>query len=98
MSGRASRYAALERAKGKPSRSILIAHVHRTTKGKIRLARVDIRINGQKEERVTELPGDDPRYVFENDYKVRKAVHDLVKSSGRFSRFYDCSARVFYDS
>jgi hypothetical protein len=58
---------------------------------------VGIRFEGQKEEIVTEAPQDDPRYVFENDYKVRKSAHDLVKKSAKFGRFYDSSTRVFYD-
>lgn len=98
MDNRAKRYAAIERAKAKTGGALLIAHVKRTPKGKIRLSRVEIRIKDGKEEIVTELPKDDPRYVFEDDYKVRKMTHDLVKRSAKFSSFYDSSARVFYDS
>ena len=43
------------------------------------------------------LPDDDPRYVFESDYKVRKAAHDLVKKSAKFARYYNASARISYD-
>ena len=46
---------------------------------------------------MSEAPKDDPRYVFESDYKVRKSAHELVKKSAKFGRFYDASARVFYD-
>jgi hypothetical protein len=59
---------------------------------------VGVRIGGEQEQDVLSLPPADPRYVFENDYKVRKASHDLVKASGRFSKFHDSSARVVYDS
>ena len=98
MSERAKRYAAIQKSKAKQNDTLLIAHVKRTPKGKIRLSRIDIRISGGKEQVVTELPPDDPRYVFEDDYKIRKMTHDIVKRSGKFSTFYDCSARVFHDS
>ena len=39
----------------------------------------------------------DPRYVFESNYGVRKLVHDMVKKSGRYSKFYDTIVRVVYD-
>ncbi|MDG6995411.1 MAG: hypothetical protein JRN52_05770 [Nitrososphaerota archaeon] len=98
MDNRAKRYAAIERAKAKTGVALLLAHVKRTPKGKIRLSRVEIRIKDGKEEIVTELPKDDPRYVFEDDYKVRKMTHDLVKRSAKFGSFYASSARVLYDS
>lgn len=97
MKDRAKRYAAIQRSKPKGTDALLVAHVKRTPKGKIRLTRVEISIKGEKEQVVTELPPDDPRYVFESDYKVRKTTHDLVKRSGKFSTFYDSSARVHYD-
>ena len=98
MSARAKRYAAIQKSKSKQNDTLLIAHVKRTPKGKLRLSRIDIRISGGKDQVVTELPADDPRYVFEDDYKIRKMTHDLVKRSGKFSAFYDCSARVYHDS
>lgn len=97
MRDRAARYASIERSRRKPNDTILVAHVRRTPKGKIRLVRVDIRMKDKKEEVVTEVSRDDPRYVFEDDYKIRKVAHDLVKRSARFGSFYDCSTRVFYD-
>jgi len=75
----------------------LIAYVSRTPKGKIRLRKIGIRFEGQKEELVETLPSDDPRMVFENDYKVRKSAHEIVKRSAKFARFYNASARVSYD-
>jgi hypothetical protein len=101
MSNRASRYASKERdAQSKKSSGapLLIAYVKRTPKGKIRLWRIGIRFQGQKEEKIGDLPADDPRFVFESDYKVRKAAHEVVKRSAKFSRFYDASTRVFYGS
>jgi hypothetical protein len=98
MTDRASRYAAKKHSTS-PRRSspLLIAYVAKTPKGKIRLKKIGIRFEDQKEELVDELPPDDPRYVFENDYKVRKAAHDEVKKSAKFARFYDASARISYD-
>ena len=96
MGDRASRYAAV-RSQKKSGEAILIAYVVRTPKGKIRLKRIAIRLIGQKEEPVCELPPTDPKYVFENDYKVRKTMHDEVKRSGKFTRFQDSSARVIYE-
>jgi hypothetical protein len=93
---RAARYS-VKKESTKRSNPLLIAYVARTPKGKIRLRKIGIRFEDQKEELVEELPTDDPRYVFENDYKVRKSTHDLVKKSAKFARFYDSSARVSYD-
>jgi hypothetical protein len=76
---------------------LLIAYVARTPKGKIRLHKIGIRFENDKEEQVEKLPADDPRFVFDNDYKVRKSTHDIVKKSAKFARFYDASARVSYD-
>ncbi|MFI5422303.1 MAG: hypothetical protein ACHQ1H_15175 [Nitrososphaerales archaeon] len=99
MADRAARYSFKKQASEKKGGGpILVAYVGRTPKGKIRLRRVGIRFQGQKEELVGEAPKDDPHYVFENDYKVRKAAHDLVKKSAKFGRFFDASTRVFYDS
>jgi hypothetical protein len=98
LSDRAARYAAKKHTSGKKSDGpILVSYVGRTPKGKIRLPRIGIRFRGQKEEIVTEVPQEDPRYVFESDYKVRKSTHDLVRKSAKFGRFYDASTRVFYD-
>ncbi|MDA4130573.1 MAG: hypothetical protein OK457_07360 [Thaumarchaeota archaeon] len=98
MSDRAARYSSKKYSSGgKSDAPILVAYVGRTPKGKIRLRRVGIRFRGQKEELVAETPKDDPRFVFENDYKVRKSAHDLVAKSAKFGRFYDASTRVFYD-
>lgn len=97
MNDRAARYAWKERVGQKYSDTILVAYVMRTPKGKIRLKRIGIRTKDQKEEVVSALPKDDPRYVFENDYKVRKATHETVKRSAKFSRYHDSSARVFYE-
>ena len=98
MSDRPARYAAKKHSTNKKSGGpVLVAYVGRTPKGKIRLRRIGIRFQGQKEEIVSEVPQDDPRYVFESDYKVRKSAHDLVRKSAKFGRFYDASTRVFYD-
>jgi hypothetical protein len=97
MGDRAARYSS-QKTKVNAGPALIIAHVQRTPKGKIRLVSVGVRISTQDEEEVVGLPLTDPRYVFDNDYKVRKSAHDLVKSSGRFSKFYDSSARVVYDS
>jgi hypothetical protein len=101
MRDRASRYAAKKASTSakKTTSTLLIAYVARTPKGKIRLRKIGIRFDNERneEELVEELPPDDPRYVFENDYKVRKSTHDIVKKSAKFSRFYDASARVSYD-
>ena len=97
MADRAARYASKKSTPGRRSNPLLIAYVAKTPKGKIRLREIGIRFPDQKEELVKKLPADDPRYVFENDYKVRKAAHDLVKKSAQFARFYDASARISYD-
>lgn len=99
MRDRATRYAASRsRQERKTPATVLVAHVGRTPKGKIRLHRIGIRLQGKKEEVVvSDLPPEDPRCVFEDDYKVRKATHDIVKKSARFSHFHDASTRVFYD-
>lgn len=98
MKDRAARYAsAKERSSSKSTNPLLIAYVSRTPKGKIRLRKIHIKFENGVEEAVDELPPDDPRFVFENDYKVRKATHDLVKKSAKFARFYNSSARVSYD-
>ena len=99
MSDRASRFARKKQQQSKGTKTtnpILVAYVGRTPKGKIRLKRIGIRFQGAREEIVSEVPADDARYAFENDYKVRKATHELVKKSPKFSRYYDSSARVFY--
>lgn len=98
MDDRAARYASKERTERKAPDTILVAYVFRTPKGKIRLQRIGIRMKGRKEEVISVLPGDDPRYVFENDYKVRKATHETVKRSAKFSRFYNSSTRVYYET
>jgi hypothetical protein len=97
MRDRAARYSFKKSEKTTPGRAVLVAYVARTPKGKIRLKRIAIRMLGQKEQLVSELPPTDPRYVFENDYKVRKAAHDETRHSARFGAFYDSSARVIYD-
>lgn len=96
MADRASRYAS-KKGSARKSGPILIAYVARTPKGKIRLRKIGIRFEGQNEELVEMLPAADPRFVFDDDYKVRKAAHDVTKKSSKFSRFYDASARVSYD-
>lgn len=94
MGDRASRYShVLER----DSSAVLVAYVVRTPKGKIRLRKIGVRIRGKKELPVSELPLTDPRYVFDNDYKVRKAAHDETKKSAQFSRFSDSTTRVVYE-
>jgi hypothetical protein len=97
MKDRASRYAAKNKPSGRNPGPLLIAYVAKTPKGKTRLHQIGIRFEGQKEEIVEKLPEDDPRYVFESDYKVRKAAHDLVKKSAKFARYYNASARISYD-
>jgi hypothetical protein len=95
MSDRASRYASA-RFEKKTGDAILIAYVIRTPNGKIRLKRIGVRLQGQKEQPICELPPTDPKYVFESDYKVRKATHEEVRRSGKYTRFQDSSARVVY--
>ena len=95
LKDRALRYA--PKFEKKTGGAVLVAYVIRTPKGKIRLKRIGIRLQGQKEEPVCELPITDPKYVFESDYKVRKATHDEIKRSAQFSRFQDSTARVVYD-
>ncbi|MCL4519372.1 MAG: hypothetical protein M1587_09260 [Thaumarchaeota archaeon] len=46
MSERAKRYAAIQKSKAKQNDTLLIAHVKRTPKGKIRLSRIDLRNHG----------------------------------------------------
>ena len=94
MDNRAARYS---RPSEKDSAAVLVAYVIRTPKGKIRLRKIGIRIRGKKELPVSELPPTDPRYVFESDYKVRKAAHDETRRSAQFSRFSNSSARVVYE-
>ena len=96
MSDRAAKYSSSKKKTTKRPYPLLIAYVARTPKGKIRLHRIGIKFENQDEEIVEKLPSDDPRYVFENDYKVRKSTHDIVKKSAKFSRFYNASARVSY--
>jgi hypothetical protein len=96
MKDRAAKYSASKFDKRRGD-AVLVAYVIRTPKGKIRLKRIGIRLQGMKEEPVCELPPTDPKYVFENDYKVRKATHEEMKRSAKFARFYDSSARVLYD-
>ena len=91
-----SRAARYSRVTKKDSPAVLVAYVVRTPKGKIRLRNIAIRIRGKKELPVSELPLTDPHYVFENDYKVRKAMHDETRKSAQFSRFSDSTARVVY--
>jgi hypothetical protein len=97
MKDRAARFSAKKQSTSKSTNPLLIAYVSKTPKGKIRIRRIGIRFESQKEEVVDSLPPDDPRFVFESDYKVRKSTHDLVKKSAKFARFYDASARVSYD-
>ena len=97
MRDRAARYSHLKTEKS-VGRAILVAYVVRTPKGKIRLKRIAIRLQGQNEQPVSELPPTDPRFVFKDGYKVRKAAHDETKRSPRFSSFYDSSTRVVYDT
>jgi hypothetical protein len=99
LKDRATRYAGKkDSSTGRNSGPLLIAYVARTPKGKIRLKKIGIRFQDQKEEIVDQLPPDDPRFVFENDYKVRKSAHSIVKKSPQFARFYNASARVSYDT
>lgn len=95
LGDRASRYS---HTPEKDSAAVLIAYVVRTPKGKIRLRKIAIRLRGKKELDVTELPSMDPRFVFESDYKVRKAAHDETRKSAQFSRFSDSTARVVYEA
>src|ERR1700722_11783135 len=99
MNDRAARYSAKERASSaKKPGPLLIAYVSRTPTGKVRLRKIGIRFEGQEEELVAELRLDDPHLALENDYKVRKAAHDIVKKSAKFGRFYDVSTRILYDA
>jgi len=99
---RASRYARISRAKGEkgPRTELIIAHVTRTPKGKIRLQNVGIVIGSSKEVSANneKLSETDPRYVFETNYGVRKMTHNIVRRSGRYSKFYDTIVKVVYDS
>ena len=98
---RASRYARISRAKTEkgPRDALIIAHVTRTPKRKIRLRHVGVVIGDAKEVPVIneKLSETEPRYVFESDYGVRKMAHDIVRRSGRYSRFYDTIVKVVYD-
>jgi hypothetical protein len=99
MKDRAAKYAAMKRASlAKKSGPLLIAYVSRTPTGKVRLRKIGIRFEGQKEEIVADLRLDDPQLALENDYKVRKAAHEIVKRSAKFGRFYDSSTRISYDT
>jgi len=98
MRDRASRYKARKKdSSARRMGPLLIAYVARTPKGKIRLRKIAVRFEGEKEELVDELPANDPRYVFESDYKVRKSAHEIVKKSAKFARFYHAGARISYD-
>jgi hypothetical protein len=98
---RASRYARISRAKKEkgPRDALIIAHVTRTPKRKIRLHHAGIVIGSSKEVPVNneKLSETEPRYVFESDYGVRKMAHDIVRKSGRYSKFYDTIVKVVYD-
>jgi hypothetical protein len=99
MNDRAAKYAAMKRASSarKPG-PILIAYVSRTPTGKVRLRKIGIRFEGQKEEMVADLRLDDPHLALENDYKVRKVAHEIVKKSAKFGRFFDSSTRISYET
>jgi hypothetical protein len=136
--GRAVRYARRDRVKraDRSDRALILAHVTRTPKGKIRLRRVGISlVGGGKKKKTREaivasiphasfssnlfgasitsggdddhsskggsqnitLREDDPRLVFDNDFGVRKAAHEMVKRSARYSRFYNSIVKILYD-
>jgi len=101
LTDRAARYARITRAKSskKENRDALIlAHVSRTPKGKLRLNSVGIVIGGRGKESIVSgnLPPNDPRYVSESDYAIRKLAHGIVLSSGRFSKFYNSIVKLDY--
>ncbi|MHB8567776.1 MAG: hypothetical protein ACYC7D_07210 [Nitrososphaerales archaeon] len=99
MTDRASRYAKITRAKSSKQErdTLILAHVGRTSKRKLRLLSVGIVIKGGKEAEVSDaLPENDPRYVADSDFAIRKITHDLVRASGRFSKFYDSIVKIDY--
>jgi hypothetical protein len=101
MKDRAARYSRLSRTKSQRSLrdTLILAHVGRTPKGKLRLRKVGVVIAGGKEMDVSnELEENDPRFVFESDFGVRKEAHDIVRKSGRYSKFYDTIVKLVYDS
>ena len=63
MKDRASRYAPAKFEK-KTGGAVLVAYVIRTPKGKIRLKRIGIRLQGQKEQPVCEAPTSRPQVCF----------------------------------
>lgn len=77
--------------------AVILAHVGRTPKGKIRLKSVGIVLGRNSESLVSKVSDLDPRFVFETSYGVRKVAHDVVKKSGKFSRFHDSIVKVVYD-
>jgi len=98
MDFRAARYRRI-RQPPSPSDWTLIAHLGKTPKGKIRLYSIGITRRGEKERSVSgNLLANDPRYVFDDDYGMRKTAHEIVRKSGQFSKFYDSRIRIVYDS
>ncbi len=96
LKSRAARYRKPEKPRAD---SVIVAHLGKTPKGKIRLYSISIKRKNEKEEAVSgNLPENDPRYVFDSEYAMRKVAHDIVRSSGRFTRFYDSSVKIVYDS
>ena len=100
MPDRASRYARIQRTKsGKKleREALILAHAYRTPKGKLRLKSVGIAIGKGEEKIVTGALGEtDPRYAFETDFGLRKEVHNLVRRSAQFSKYYNCVVKMVY--
>ncbi|SRR5579875_251703 len=95
---RFSRYTRISKNVTSSDRSAMIlAHVGKTPKGKLRLRSVGIVVGKKPEDLVDQVPETDPRFVFETSYGVRKASHDIVRKSGKFSRFYDNIVKVVYE-
>ena len=97
MTSRAARYRKPERASGPDT--IIVAHIGKNPRGKIRLFSLWLRRKNHKEEPIVQgLPVNDPRYVFDDEYSMRKLSHELVRRSGQYTKFYDCRVRIVYDS
>jgi hypothetical protein len=100
MSDRASRYARISRAKGgkRKGDSLILAHIRRTPTGRLRLVSVGIVLEGDKESIVAgPFLESDPTYVAVSEYAIRKMAHDIVKSSGRYTKFYDKIVKLVFE-
>lgn len=100
MSDRASRYARISRARAgkRQGNTLILAHTRRTSTGRLRLISLGIVIEGNKESIVAgPFPENDPRYVADSEYSIRKMAHGIVRSSGRFTKFYDRVVKLVFE-